>query len=76
MAEWARGYYGIANKVEISERTLDYNNPIEYVTKHQYSWKNSTTVEEAYAQTTTNGGKGVILKPMRTRTYRLVLKDE
>jgi len=72
--DWAIKYYGIEGKFDIMERTLDYNYPIEYLTQHEYSWRNSTSVREEHAKTSLDGGKGVILKPLRTRTYRLVLE--
>jgi hypothetical protein len=71
ITEHVKRIYGIDRPIHIEERSIDYNNNISYVTDHNYRWRNSTRIKEAYNEETYNDT--IILKPLKMKTYKIFI---
>ena len=74
ITEHVKRTYGIDRPIHIEERSIDYNNNISYVTDHNYRWRNSTRIKEAYNEETYNDT--IILKPLKMKTYKIFIPED
>jgi len=69
--EFIKQRYGIERDIEIEERSLDYNLPITTILNQPYMWRNVSALHKAYSEETV--GEGIILKPLKMRTYKIFI---
>jgi hypothetical protein len=69
--DFIRERYNLSRQITIEERSLDYNQPISEILEQPYMWRNVTALKKAYAEETI--GEKVVLKPLKMKTYKIIV---